>query len=141
MGSSLDSYGYHYRLLGAPQELAAAWDKRRDGVDRLAATLIFAGWDRMSAVPLTRFATARPWQRAPGDRSAAAASGASGPFTCSADFVPANQSQGLAFLRGTLVGAARPWLQDLGGSAAGQADHHRDEPSGVGSITTGARSG
>jgi hypothetical protein len=46
---------------------------RRDGVDRLAATLIFAGWDRTSAmrrkVPLTRFATARPWHRALGDRS------------------------------------------------------------------------
>jgi len=46
---------------------------RRDGVDRLTATLIFAGWDRTSAirrkVPLTRFASARPWHRAPGDRS------------------------------------------------------------------------
>src|SRR5829696_7436380 len=44
-----------------------------DGVDRLAATLIFAGWDRTSAmrrkVPLTKFATARPWHRALGDRS------------------------------------------------------------------------
>ena len=43
---------------------------RRDGVDRLAATLIFAGWDRTSAmrrkVPLTRFAMARPWHRALG---------------------------------------------------------------------------
>jgi hypothetical protein len=42
-------------------------------VDRLAATLIFAGWDRTSAmrrkVPLTKFATARSWHRALGDRS------------------------------------------------------------------------
>jgi hypothetical protein len=51
------------------------WDgtTRRDGVDRLAATLILAGWDRTSAirrkVPLTSFASARPRQRTPGDRS------------------------------------------------------------------------
>jgi hypothetical protein len=39
---------------------------RRDGVDRLAATLIFAGWDRTSAmrrkVPLTKLALVTdPW--------------------------------------------------------------------------------
>ena len=51
------------------------WGKttRRDGVDRLTATLIFADWDRTSAirrkVPLTRFASVRPRQRTPGDRS------------------------------------------------------------------------
>ena len=42
---------------------------RRDGVDRLAATLLFADWDRTSArrrkVPLTSFASARPWHPAP----------------------------------------------------------------------------
>jgi hypothetical protein len=72
---------------------------RRDGVDRLAATLIFAGWDRTSAmrrkVPLTRFATARPWHRAPGDRSCSGGVPARrGHFTSSADLEWANQSQG-----------------------------------------------
>jgi hypothetical protein len=72
---------------------------RRDGVDRLAATLIFAGWDRTSAmrrkVPLTRFATVRPWHRAPGDRSCSGGVPARrGHFTSSADLEPANQSQG-----------------------------------------------
>jgi hypothetical protein len=46
---------------------------RREGVDRLPATLIFADWDRTSAirrkVPLTIVAWAMPWHRALGDRS------------------------------------------------------------------------
>jgi hypothetical protein len=73
---------------------------RRDGVDRLAATLIFAGWDRTSAmrrkVPLTSFATARPWHPAPGDRSCPRRRpGASCSwFTSSADLEPATLSQG-----------------------------------------------
>src|SRR4029450_10312057 len=45
----------------------------RDNVARLPATLIFAGWDRTSAirrkVPLTKVASAKPWHRALGDRS------------------------------------------------------------------------
>jgi hypothetical protein len=46
---------------------------RRDSVDRLAATLIFAGWDRRSAkrrkVPLTTVAWHGPWHRVHGGRS------------------------------------------------------------------------
>src|SRR5512132_2457050 len=76
---------------------------RRDGVDRLAATLIFAGWDRTSAmrrkVPLTKFAMARPWHRALGDRSCSGGVPARrGHFTSSADLEPANQSKGQAVI-------------------------------------------
>lgn len=72
---------------------------RRDGVDRLTATLLFAGWDRTSAMrrtlPLTRFATAWPWHRAPGDRSwGGGVPARRGHCTFPADLEPANQSQG-----------------------------------------------
>jgi hypothetical protein len=52
-----------------------SWDgtTRRDSVDRLSATLLFAGWDRTSAkrrkVPLTTVAWQWPWHRVHGDRS------------------------------------------------------------------------
>jgi hypothetical protein len=46
---------------------------RRRTVVRLAATLMFAGWDRMSGIrrklPLTSFASALPRHSAAGDRS------------------------------------------------------------------------